>query len=109
MDQLRCCGGNIVLAGLRQDEHDKLIVVERSDLVFVFNFHPTNSFTDYRVGTYLPGPYKVGPQCSQSLCVRCRCLGSQDIAVLLKKLLMIGQRARRVYLCEQTSQAFLQA
>lgn len=42
-----------------QDEGDKLIVVERGDLVFVFNFHPTNSFTDYRVGTYLPGPYKV--------------------------------------------------
>lgn len=29
------------------------------DLVFVFNFHPTNSYTDYRVGCYKPGPYKV--------------------------------------------------
>ncbi len=42
-----------------QDEGDKMIVVERGDLVFVFNFHPTNSYTDYGVGTYLPGPYKV--------------------------------------------------
>ena len=42
-----------------QDEADKLLVVERGDLVFVFNFHPTNSYTDYGVGTYLPGPYKV--------------------------------------------------
>ena len=57
---LQVCGSNMALAALLQDEHDKLIVVERSDLVFVFNFHPTNSFTDYRVGTYLPGPYKVG-------------------------------------------------
>jgi hypothetical protein len=29
------------------------------DLVFVFNFHPTTSFTDYRVGCYKAGPYKV--------------------------------------------------
>lgn len=27
--------------------------------MFVFNFHPTNSYTDYRVGCLLPGPYKV--------------------------------------------------
>jgi hypothetical protein len=33
-----------------QDEGDKVIVVERGDLVFVFNFHPTNSYTDYKVG-----------------------------------------------------------
>lgn len=43
----------------RQDEGDKLIVVERGDLVFVFNFHPTNSYTDYRVGAYKPGKYKI--------------------------------------------------
>jgi 1,4-alpha-glucan branching enzyme len=42
----------------RKDEGDKLIVVERGDLVFVFNFHPTNSFTDYRVGCKLPGAYR---------------------------------------------------
>ncbi len=29
------------------------------DLVFVFNFHPTNSYTDYRVGCYKGGAYKV--------------------------------------------------
>jgi hypothetical protein len=29
---------------------DKLIVVERGDLVMVFNFHPTKSFTDYKIG-----------------------------------------------------------
>jgi 1,4-alpha-glucan branching enzyme len=43
----------------RKDEGDKIVVVERGDLVFVFNFHPTNSYTDYRVGAYKPGPYKV--------------------------------------------------
>lgn len=25
----------------------------------VFNFHPVNSYSDYRVGCYKPGPYKV--------------------------------------------------
>ena len=29
------------------------------DLVFVFNFHPTNSHTDYRVGCYKGGAHKV--------------------------------------------------
>jgi 1,4-alpha-glucan branching enzyme len=27
--------------------------------VIVFNFHPVNSYTDFRVGCYKPGPYKV--------------------------------------------------
>lgn len=43
----------------RKDEGDKLIVLERGDLVFVFNFHPTRSYTDYRIGCEHPGPYKV--------------------------------------------------
>lgn len=34
----------------RKDEGDKVIVIERGDLVMVFNFHPTTSYTDYRVG-----------------------------------------------------------
>ncbi|KAL2913315.1 alpha-1,4-glucan branching enzyme [Polyrhizophydium stewartii] len=32
-------------------EGDKIIVFERGDLLWIFNFHPTQSFTDYRVGT----------------------------------------------------------
>lgn len=42
----------------RKNEGDKLIVVERGDLVMVFNFHPVNSFSDYRVGAPHDGPYK---------------------------------------------------
>ncbi|CAI5946644.1 unnamed protein product [Closterium sp. NIES-64] len=34
----------------RKDEGDKLIVFERGDLVFVFNLHWQNSYTDYRIG-----------------------------------------------------------
>ena len=40
-------------------EGDKLIVYERAGLLFVFNFHPTQSFTDYRVGVEEPGEYTV--------------------------------------------------
>ena len=36
-------------------EVDKVIVYERAGLLFVFNFHPVNSFTDYRVGVDVPG------------------------------------------------------
>ncbi|URE11331.1 Alpha amylase, C-terminal all-beta domain [Musa troglodytarum] len=43
----------------RKDERDKIIVFERGDMVFVFNFHWTNSYFDYRVGCLKPGKYKV--------------------------------------------------
>lgn len=43
----------------RKDEGDKVIVFERENLVFVFNFHWQKSFTDYRVGCLKPGKYKV--------------------------------------------------
>lgn len=43
----------------RKDEGDKVIVFERGNLVFVFNFHWQKSFTDYRVGCLKPGKYKV--------------------------------------------------
>ncbi|OBZ76109.1 1,4-alpha-glucan-branching enzyme [Grifola frondosa] len=38
---------------------DKVIVYERAGVLFVFNFHPTQSFTDYRVGVQEPGEYHV--------------------------------------------------
>lgn len=34
------------------NNEDKVIVYERGKLVFVFNFHPTNSYEDYRIGTF---------------------------------------------------------
>ena len=43
----------------RNDEGDKIIVFEKGDLVFVFNFHWSNSYFDYRVGCLKPGKYKV--------------------------------------------------
>lgn len=39
-------------------EGDKVIVFERAGLVFAFNFHPTNSFADYRIGVDDAGTYK---------------------------------------------------
>jgi 1,4-alpha-glucan branching enzyme len=38
---------------------DKLVVFERAGLLFIFNFHPSESFTDYRVGVEEPGEYGV--------------------------------------------------
>lgn len=40
-------------------EVDKVVVYERAGLLFVFNFHPSQSFTDYRVGVQEPGEYKI--------------------------------------------------
>jgi len=33
---------------LQEDSADKVIIFKRADLIFVFNFHPYRSFTDYR-------------------------------------------------------------
>ncbi|KAK2998713.1 hypothetical protein RJ639_023622 [Escallonia herrerae] len=43
----------------RKDEGDRVITFERGDLVFVFNFHWTSSYSDYRIGCLKPGMYKV--------------------------------------------------
>lgn len=40
-------------------EGDKMIVFERANLLFIFNFHPTQSFTDYRVGVHDAGEYTI--------------------------------------------------
>ena len=37
---------------------DKIIAVERGDLVFLFNFHPSQSFSDYAVDVH-PGKYAL--------------------------------------------------
>jgi 1,4-alpha-glucan branching enzyme len=42
-----------------KNEVDKVVVYERAGLLFVFNFHPTKSFTDYRVGVEDAGEYGI--------------------------------------------------
>ncbi|GMM30972.1 1,4-alpha-glucan branching enzyme [Martiniozyma asiatica (nom. inval.)] len=42
-----------------KNEVDKVIVFERNDKLFIFNFHPTNSYTDYRVGINKGGVYQI--------------------------------------------------
>ena len=40
-------------------EERKLIVAERGPLLFVFNFHPTNTYEDLEVGLGMPGKYRI--------------------------------------------------
>ncbi|KAK4633814.1 1,4-alpha-glucan-branching enzyme [Fulvia fulva] len=42
-----------------KNESDKVVVFERAGLLFIFNFHPSSSFTDYRVGVEQAGTYKI--------------------------------------------------
>ena len=42
-----------------KNETDKVIVFERGGLLWIFNFHPSNSFTDYRVGVEVAGTYRI--------------------------------------------------
>lgn len=42
-----------------KNEQDKVIVFERAGLLWIFNFHPSQSFTDYRVGVETPGTYRI--------------------------------------------------
>ncbi|CAI5508118.1 unnamed protein product [Closterium sp. Naga37s-1] len=41
------------------DEKDRVIVFERGDLLFVFNFHPTKTYEGYKVGCKEPGKWRV--------------------------------------------------
>ncbi|XP_021716832.1 1,4-alpha-glucan-branching enzyme 2-2, chloroplastic/amyloplastic-like [Chenopodium quinoa] len=43
----------------RKAEDDRIIVFERGNLVFVFNFHWSSSYFDYRIGCLKPGKYKI--------------------------------------------------
>ncbi|KAI9099550.1 glycoside hydrolase superfamily [Phlyctochytrium arcticum] len=40
-------------------EGDKIITFERGNLLWIFNFHPSQSFSDYRIGTEWAGTYRV--------------------------------------------------
>jgi 1,4-alpha-glucan branching enzyme len=40
-------------------EQDKIIVFERSGLLWMFNFHPFKSFSDYRIPVKQPGKYRL--------------------------------------------------
>uniref|UniRef100_A0A4W5JMB2 Alpha-amylase/branching enzyme C-terminal all beta domain-containing protein n=1 Tax=Hucho hucho TaxID=62062 RepID=A0A4W5JMB2_9TELE len=41
------------------DEKDKVIVFERANVMFVFNFHPSNSYSDYRIAAGPNGKYRI--------------------------------------------------
>ena len=34
------------------NEMDKVIAFEKGELVYIFNFHPSNSYSDYQIGTH---------------------------------------------------------
>ncbi|KAJ8391454.1 hypothetical protein AAFF_G00089280 [Aldrovandia affinis] len=40
-------------------EEDKVIIFERANVIFIFNFHPTKSYNNYRVAASSPGKYKI--------------------------------------------------
>jgi 1,4-alpha-glucan branching enzyme len=42
-----------------KNETDKVLVFERAGLLWIFNFHPTESYTDYRVGVEQGGTYRI--------------------------------------------------
>lgn len=42
-----------------KNEKDKVIAFERGGSLFIFNFHPEKSFSDYRVGTSLAGKHRI--------------------------------------------------
>jgi len=42
-----------------KNESDKVIVFERAGLIWIFNFHPTESYADYRIGVEQEGTYRV--------------------------------------------------
>lgn len=43
----------------RQHNGDKILAFDRGGLVFLFNFHPTQSYTDYKIGVPISGKYTI--------------------------------------------------
>ena len=41
------------------DEGDKMIVFERGELVFIFNFHHSNSYENFKIGTNWPSDHML--------------------------------------------------
>ena len=41
------------------DDTDKMIIFERGELVFIFNFHTSNSYDNFLIGTYWDSPHMV--------------------------------------------------
>ncbi len=44
---------------LNMDTHNNVIIFERNNLIFIFNFHPTNSIPDYEFNVIQQGEYKI--------------------------------------------------
>jgi 1,4-alpha-glucan branching enzyme len=51
--------GDPLIELLAVHEDNKLLAARRGPLVFLFNFHPTRSYTDYRFGVPDPAAYRV--------------------------------------------------
>ncbi len=51
--------GSLPAQQLNMDEDNKTLIFERNNLVFAFNFSPTNSVPDYRFRVPSPGKYKI--------------------------------------------------
>jgi len=63
---------------LSDHNEDKVLAFSRAGLIFVFNFHPTRSFTDYGIEA-LPGDYRLVLESDASaLGGHGRLLGAQD-------------------------------
>jgi 1,4-alpha-glucan branching enzyme len=50
---------------LHENTENKIIIFKRANLIFAFNFHPTQSFTDYRFDAP-PGKYRLLLDCDAS-------------------------------------------
>ena len=48
---------DLYIGRIYENNYDKVIAFTRGELLFVFNFHPTNSFTDY--GIPLKGKFRI--------------------------------------------------
>uniref|UniRef100_A0AAV2IY08 Alpha-amylase/branching enzyme C-terminal all beta domain-containing protein n=1 Tax=Knipowitschia caucasica TaxID=637954 RepID=A0AAV2IY08_KNICA len=57
-DQYGWLAGSQAFVSAKHEE-DKVIVFDRAHVVFVFNFHPSKSFQDYRVAVEVPGKYQI--------------------------------------------------
>ncbi|KAK3265262.1 hypothetical protein CYMTET_26042 [Cymbomonas tetramitiformis] len=59
LDETECVLSRTSPQVLQANEGSKVIAFERGELLFVFNFHPTESYAHYRFGTSMSGMFQL--------------------------------------------------
>ena len=99
--------GNILSTSLAQklnmDDSNKVIIFERGNYIFVFNFHAHNAIPDYQFGIPNPGKFKIVLNSDDK---KFGGFGRIDENVIYESIDIHGNPNLRIYLPNRTALVF---